>query len=92
MSFLEKNRISNMHSRASKILNFWKQELADNIVDSLLLTFLPNAKITKLLTSYSGQKSNNVKTISFEKLGVTQYQIALKLVNTKILPHNFFNL
>ena len=81
-----------MHSRASKILNFWKQELADNIVDSLLLTFLPNAKITKLLTSYSGQKSNNVKTISFEKLGVTQYQIALKLVNTKVLPHNFFNL
>ena len=92
MSFAEKNRISNMHSKTIDLLHKWKQELADNIVDTILLSFFPNSKITKRFLDVSGNKELNIITAKFKDLGINQYQIAEHLVKNNCLPSNFFQL
>lgn len=92
MSFVEKNKISNMHSKAIRLLHIWKQELADNIVDNILLTLFPNSKVTKRFLEVSGNNELNVITAKFKDLGISQYQIAEYLVKNNCLPSNFFQL
>ena len=92
LSFSEKRQIEVMHSKAVKVLNAWKQELADNIVDTFLLTLFPKSKLVKELTKPVNYVADNIYTADFKELGVNEYKIATKLVQENVLPQNFFNL
>jgi len=92
MDFNEKLLINRMHNRAAVVLNQWKKELADDVVDAFLLVFFPNSKLAKKLTEPINVIPEGIQMADFKELGVTPYQIAQKLVDNKVLPQNFFQL
>ena len=54
--YKEQNRINKTHRHAQSILNIWKQELCNGIVNSLFKALFPKSPITKELTEeYSNQ-------------------------------------
>ena len=92
--YKEQNRINKAHRHAQSILNIWKQELCNGIVNNLFKTLFPKSPITKELTEeYSNQIDHNFKNfINFKDLGVSKMQIVNKLITHNVLPKNFFEL
>lgn len=92
--YKEQNRINKTHRHAQSILNIWKQELCNGIVNSLFKALFPKSPITKELTEeYSNQIDHNFKNfINFKDLGISKKQIVDKLILHNVLPKNFFEL
>ena len=47
LSYQEQNRINKIHRKTQSILNLWKQEICNNIVNSLMKSLFPKSNITK---------------------------------------------
>lgn len=92
MSKTKKLRLIARYAKAQRILNRWKQEIVAETVDSFLLTFFPHSPITKVLVETKGYDRNHHDTHSFKELGLTQEDVAAKLVEVNLLPKNFFQL
>lgn len=78
--------------KAQDILNQWKQEIAYSKIDHILLSFFPRSVAVKKLVAIKGADKDIKDRHTFKELGITQVQIAQKLVDEGILPKDFFNL
>lgn len=92
MSKSKKLRVLAKYAKAQRILNRWKQEIVYSKVDSIFLALFPNSRITKLLVDTQGYDRSSRETHSFKELGLTQEDVANKLMEVKLLPENFFQL
>lgn len=92
MSKSKKLRVLAKYAKAQRILNRWKQEIVYSKVDSILLALFPNSPITKILVDTKGYDRSSRETHSFKELGLTQKDVASKLMEVKLLPENFFQL
>lgn len=91
LTFRQKTEIETKHELTKLILNTWKQKLISEIVDKFLAQYFPHSKLVKRLTEASDDLLDPSVECeeSFASLGVTRYQIALKLVKESILPDIF---
>lgn len=92
MSKSKKLRVLAKYAKAQRILNRWKQEIIFEKVDSLLMALFPDSPITKVLVDTKGHDRNQRESHSFKELGLTQQDVASKLIEVKLLPENFFQL
>lgn len=92
MSKSKKLRLLTKYAKAQRILNKWKQEIVYEKVDSLLLALFPDSPITKALVETKGHDRSSKETHSFKELGLSQQDVANKLIEVKLLPDNFFQL
>lgn len=92
MSNLEKKNIKTNYTIAHKLLNRWKQEIINELVDGFLLKLFPKSTTAKKMVSVKGYDDDFECTISFKDLGISETAIANKLVEFNLLPKNFFNL
>jgi len=88
----KKQTILSRYAKAQRILNRWKQEIVFEKVDSFLLAFFPNSPITKALVDTKGYDRQTRETHSFKELGLSQTDVARKLIEVNLLPKNFFEL
>lgn len=89
-----KRRFQIMHAykKVQRVLNLWKQEIAGKRADAFLRYLCPNSPITKTFLAVQGTDPELLDTHSFKDLGITQHMIAEKLVDSRLLPANFFEL
>lgn len=92
MSKSRKLRIMTKYAKTQRILNRWKQEIVHEKVDNLLLALFPNSPVTKALVDTKGYDREVKETHSFKELGISQQDIADKLIELCLLPKNFYQL
>lgn len=94
LSYQEQNRIVKANRKAQSVLNIWKQELCNNIINSLFKNLFPNSPVTKELTEEFGNvvDANYKNFLTFKQLGVSKKEIVYKLIKHDVLPKNFFEL
>jgi len=92
MSKSKKLRVLAKYAKAQRILNRWKQEIINERVDSFLMAFFPNSPITKALVETKGHDRSIHESHSFKELGLSQQDVASKLMEVNILPKNFYQL
>lgn len=79
-------------AKTQRVINRWKQEIISETVDSFFLSFFPNSRITKAIVQTNGYDRHHRDTHTFKELGLTQKDVAEKLIEVKVLPKNFFEL
>jgi hypothetical protein len=87
-----KKRIVANYAITNKLLNRWKQEIINEMVDGFLSKMFPKSKVTKQMIGLKGYDDTLKSTISFKELGISERSIANKLIEFDLLPKNFFNL
>jgi hypothetical protein len=94
LSYQEQNRIVKANRKAQSVLNIWKQELCNNIINSLFKKLFPNSPVTKELTEEFGNvvDASYKNFLTFKQLGVSKKEIVYKLIKHDVLPKNFFEL
>jgi hypothetical protein len=92
MSRSKKLRVLAKYAKAQRILSRWKQEIVHARVDAFLLTFFPHSPITKTLVDTKGYNREAKDQQSFKELGLTQSDVANKLIEVNLLPKNFYQL
>jgi hypothetical protein len=94
MSVEKKRNVIVLYTRVQKVLNKWKQEIICKQVDNFFLALFPNSPFTKFLVENTDYYDKNLECpLSLKDLGVTNERvIAEKLVQSKLLPFNFFKL
>lgn len=94
LSYQEQNRIVKANRKAQSVLNIWKQELCNNIINSLFKNLFPNSPVTKELTGEFGNvvDASYKNFLTFKQLGVSKKEIVYKLIKHDVLPKNFFEL
>jgi dGTP triphosphohydrolase len=94
MSFKEKLRIENIHKKAQRILNEWKQTIVSQQVDQLLLALFPKSPfLKKIVEKTKDYTTNTIKNHhSFSELNITKTDIIKKLIEKKIIPEISNNL
>lgn len=89
----KKRHVIVLYTRVQKILNIWKQEIIGKQVDYFFAILFPNSPFTKFLLENEFYDKNLECPISLKDLGVTSEKlIAEKLVESRLLPYNFFKL
>ena len=78
--------------RTQSTLNQWKQEIADEQITRLFKTLFPKSPVTKLFMSIKGSDDALKCRLTFKELGINQQMIAQKLIETGILPADFYQL
>lgn len=92
MSKAKKLRVLAKYAKAQRILNRWKQEIVHETVDRFLVTLFPNSPITKALVETKGYDRQSRECHSFKELGLSQEDVANKLIEVNLLPKNFYEL
>ena len=94
MHTAKKKRIRKVHKRTQEILNIWKQELSHAFTSALLAKFFGKSSFVKDYSEKFASVTDPeyISTIEFKELGITKDQIVAKLIQEKILPHNFYEL
>lgn len=84
--------IQSIHTRAKHVINNYKQEQSNSMVDSFLSKLFPKSPIIKQMLNVKGTDPMIKVPISLKDLKITKHMLAQKLVEFKVLPENFFNL
>lgn len=94
MSLSTKLAIKQTNKLAQQVLNQWKQEIVSKLVDDFLSSVFKKSKGIRNLITYTRNYFNprEVNHFQFAELNIRKVDIALKLIEQKILPDNFFNL
>ena len=92
MDIREKLEIKKKHRLAQYILNQWKHEIICKLVDDFLSAVFFRSKWVRELVQYSDdiRSWKEINRFEFADLNLTKVDIALKLIEQKILPFNFF--
>lgn len=80
------------HKKAKEIINSYKLEVSNTMIDNFLLKMFPKSPVIKKMTDIKGIDSSIDCTLSFKDLKISSKMIAERLVKHNILPENFFNL
>lgn len=93
MTHKEKLEISKLHYNAKKILNPWKQEIINNLVDDFFASWLPNRN--HIRKAFQGTKvavgSDLFYQFSLDDLKISDLDIANKLIEKGVLPRTFID-
>ena len=94
LSEQEKLNVKKTFTVVHKLLNRWKQEIMFSKLDDLLLSLFPNSPVIKAFTETTGYIDDvpEEEVVTFKELGISERQIAEKLVSMNFLPQNFFEL
>lgn len=95
LEMMPKTRKKSVLSRflkAQDILNQWKQHIVCSKIDHILLSIFPRSTIVKKLATVNGADKDIKDRHTFKELGISQVEIAKKLVEEGILPKDFFSL
>lgn len=86
--------IEKTQRKAQRVLNVYKQEICNEITNSLFLHLFPKSQFALDLVQKFGKDIDPefVNTLEFKDLGVTKRQIANKLISERVLPRNFYEL
>jgi hypothetical protein len=89
----KKRSIMVLYTRVQRMLNRWKQEIIWKQVDSLLISLFPRSPIIKFLSENEYYDRDLECPLTLRDLGITsETVIAEKLIQSKLLPYNFFKL
>ena len=88
----KKTAIMQTYNKVQNILNCWKQEITNKRIDNLFMKLFPHSPITKVFVNTKGSDSSLRTNQTFKDLGLSQEKVARKLVESRVLPENFFNL
>lgn len=79
-----------------RMLKRWKQDLIFNSIDNLLLSLFPKSSVAKAFANTKGYlQSNEIskeESLTFKDLGISEKNIADKLIEYNFLPQNFYQL
>jgi hypothetical protein len=92
LSHKEVVRITSVHRRVHFFLNRWKQEIMDSRVNTLFSKLFPKSSTATAMSSIKGYNRAYTAKYTFKELGLTQENVARKLVEMGFLPENFFQL
>jgi len=94
MHSAKKKRIQSVHERAQNILNTWKQKLSHEMTSKFLSEMFHHSKLVKDYVEKFAEEidSDYISRIDFKSLGVCKKDIIDKLIQERILPHNFYQL
>lgn len=96
MHWEKKKRIIKVHNKTKQLLNIWKQELSNKLFERFFKPKFVNSKAPlarDFVNLYIGETDPSIVcNISFKELGITKKQIINKLVESNILPKNFYEL
>ena len=81
-----------LHKRAKLAINRYKQEVANQEVNTFLIKLFPKSPIVKQMTAVNGSDDYLTTTLTLRDLKITKTMLAKKLISLNILPENFFNL
>src|SRR5581483_5992542 len=94
MTYKEKQEISKLHFKAKKILNPWKTEIINNLIDDFFASWLPSKN--HIRRAFHGTKvavgSDLFHQFSLEDLKISDLDIAYKLMEKGVLPRTFIDL
>jgi hypothetical protein len=89
----KKRSIMVLYTRVQRMLNRWKQEIIWKQVDNLLISLFPRSPIIKFLSENEYYDRDLECSLTLRDLGITsETLIAEKLIESKLLPYNFFKL
>ncbi len=90
----KKKRIVKVHGRTQKVLNLWKQEMVNNMVNSIFNNLFHHSTFAREIVEKFGTETDQsyISDVDFKSLGVEKKQIVSKLIQEKILPVNFYEL
>jgi len=80
------------YNKAQNVLNQWKKQIVDDKINTLLTILFPNSSIARDMCKIPTYEPHHKDRHTFRELGLTQEKIAYKLIETGVLPDNFFNL
>lgn len=94
MSLEKKQRVKKLQKKAQTVLNIWKQEIVNILANKLFTDIFPDMEITQCLVDYygTGGDPEYINTMSFKTLGITKEDVINKLIESKLLPKNFYQL
>jgi len=90
----KRKRILKVHTRTQNVLNLWKQEMVNGMVNTIFSSLFHHSKFAKQIVEKFGTETdqNYISSVDFKSLGVEKKQIVSKLMQEKILPANFYEL
>ena len=94
MPFEKKKRVTKLHKKAQTLINLWKQEIVNTLANRFFTDIFPDMEITQCLVEYygTGGDPEYINTMSFKTLGITKEDVINKLIESKLLPKNFYQL
>jgi hypothetical protein len=92
MSEAKKERVKKMQRRCQFVLNQWKQEMMISFSNSLFSHFFKNHPFLNPFWEQTEPDPKFVCTLDFKDLGIRKEQIVNKLIETGILPINFYQI
>jgi hypothetical protein len=84
--------IQAIHARAKEVINHYKQEVSNEIVDGYLSSVFPKSPIIKQMLNVRGTDSMIKCNLSLKDLKITPKMLSYRLIKHSILPENFFKL
>lgn len=88
----KKKRISNVHYRAQKVLNLFKQERLIAVTNNLFNKWFPDTEFTKFMLNSTDTDPKFRNSLNFKDLNIDKKQIIRIFMNEGILPQNFSSL
>ena len=99
----KRKRIVEKHYKTRKVLNDWRLEIIYSLSNSLFSLFKQHTVVEGqesskihfrplINTDASPCKSDIADAMSLAELGITRVQVIDKLIKSRILPHNFYEL
>lgn len=89
MSISDKIFIQSQHEKSKRMLRNWKLKIINSRSDMIIETLFTHSKVAKKFTSLRCNKME--PDINFSELGLSKKEIAQKMIQTGLLPRNFFN-
>lgn len=90
----KRDYVLKMHRKTEKILNLWRQEVCNKQTNSIFLQLFPKSNFTSDLIKHFGNDidATYYNNQSFDELRISKIDIINKLIETRILPRNFYEL
>lgn len=93
MHWEKRKRIIKVYKRAQSVLNIWKQEITNKITTAFFSALFPKTEFAIIMENTVNDTDEEfINKLSFRDLGISKSQIILKLIETGILPPNFYEL
>lgn len=92
MSYKKRERIEKVHKRTQHELNMFKQNRLIELTNSIFSMFNKSTLCKELISTYSAPDPKFLCKVSFKELGISKDDIVNRLIDKKILYHNFHSL
>ena len=87
-----KKEIIKRYTITQRILNKWKQGIVQKAVDDFFVALFPKSPILKEFAKIDSYDPKYLDRHTFRELGISQKDVADKLIEKRMLPNNFYQL